>query len=636
MARLIRRGGKALWWTVTLQLPNRLRARNEGIESARRSESERERHTYAEWVARYDTIEPDEWTVMRLAVASLSYRPLVSLVMPVYDTPERFLREAIDSVLAQVYEHWELCIGDDASTEPHVQRVLAEYARRDKRIRIVRLHTNGGISAASNAAFALARGELLGLVDHDDLLRSHALFLVVHAFAERPELQFVYSDEDKIDASGSRFNPYFKPDWNPALLLSQNYINHFSVIRTDLVRAAGGFRPAFDGSQDWDLYLRITRSLPPEAIGHVPHVLYHWRVAAGSAAGGPNAKPHAIEAAQRAIVDHLASLGLEASLTTVDAVHQSVRFVLTRSPSVTAIIPSTGRPQLLGRCVESLLRQTRYEALDVMVVVSEGASDDVDTGSFLRSLQTDPRVRVLTYPRRSFEYAWANNWAARQVRGEFLLLLNDDTEVLEEDWLSVMVGHALQDQVGAVGALLLYPDGTIQHAGVLLGVGHVADHLYRGQAAGSGGYQNRARLNQDLSAVTGACMLLRREAFEEVGGFDESFAVAYNDVDLCLRLRRAGWRVVFTPDAVLCHQETASFGAHALGREEAYQTEVAEMWRRWEEGLRSDPAHNPNLELDATHPGRPAFPPRVTYPWRVQASAEEERVTASIARPRGG
>jgi GT2 family glycosyltransferase len=617
-ATALRRTLKVAYWAASFRLAQRLRERRHGMEIVRRAEATNRERTYEKWIETYDTLTPSDIDGMRRLVGSLEVRPLVSIVMPVFDPPERLIREAIESVLAQVYEDWELCIADDASTAEHVRAVLDEYARDDPRIRVVYRSNNGGIATASNSALALARGELVGLLDHDDVLRPHALLLSVHAFATTPSVQYVYSDEDKIDDVGHRFAYWFKPDWNPALLIAQNYACHFSVFRTALARRVGGFRPDFDGSQDWDLVLRMTETLAPDAIAHIPHVLYHWRAIPGSAAAEASAKPYSVDAGRRATEDHLRRTRREGYVVPAGRRTQRVRYVPSSWPLVSVVIPTTGRPKLLEPCLAGLLRRTAYEPFEVILAVGDDANEDPERRDCLTRLAHDPRVRVVTLPSRPFNFSMTVNEAVSQANGELLLLLNDDTEVIVEDWLEAMVGYALLDRVGAVGGLLLYPDGRIQHAGMLVGARGVAEHLYGGRQLGIAGYMGRANLPQDLSVVAGTCMLVRREAFDEVDGFDEAFPVCYNDIDFCLKLRMRGWRVLYVPDAVLNHRETASFGTHQRGRDLAHRRDVGRMLDRWGDVLRDDAMHNPNLALDASDPSQLAFPPRIRYPWRSE------------------
>jgi GT2 family glycosyltransferase len=622
-ARVFRGSANVAWWTLTLQLRSRLRARRQAISAQRLAR--RPPEAYADWVEEFDTLDESDIDGMAALYQSLPRRPLVSVVMPVFDPPEAVLRDAIDSVRIQAYEDWELCIADDASTNPDVRRVLDEYELLDDRIRIVRRTTNGGISAASNSALEIARGELVALLDHDDLLRPHSLLLSVLPFLDDARIGFVYSDADRVDEEGRRVSHYFKPDWSPALLLGQNYLCHLSVIRADLIRAVGGFRSAYDGSQDWDLNLRVTEALPPAGVAHVPHVLYHWRAIPGSVASqGTDAKPYAVDAARRAVEDHLARTNRHGYVLPVGD-HQKVRFfVAPPSPLVSVVVPSTGRPDLLEPCIEGLLSKTTYDNLEVVVAVDERASRDESTRRFLTRLSSLRRVRVHTYPARPFNYALTVNETVSSTSAPLALLLNDDTEVVYHDWLDAMVGYAQEEQVGAVGGLLVYRDGTVHSAGMLVGARAIAEPRYHRRHAHVSGYANRARLPQDVSAVAGACMLVSRRAFDDLGGLDVSFPVAYNEVDFCLRLRRAGWRIVYVPDAVLIHHGSASFGTHQRGREEEHQRDAALMQERWGDVLLDDPFHNPNLELDASYPSRLASPPRVDYPWRTTHAPSSE------------
>jgi GT2 family glycosyltransferase len=620
-ARLLRRAAKVAWWTASLQLRQRLRQRRVALAEAERAAGATAPASYARWVAEHDTLDASDLAGMAALYDSLDRPPLVSVLVPVFDPPEDALREAIESVRAQAYANWELCLADDASAAPHVATVLHEYAALDPRIRVVRRAHNGGISEASNSALELARGALVALLDHDDLLRPHSLLLSVLPFLEDSRVGFVYSDADRVDVDGRRISHYFKPDWSPTLLLCQNYLCHLSVIRTDLVRAVGGFRKRFDGSQDWDLALRVTERIPREGVVHVPHVLYHWRAIAGSVASeGLAAKPYAADAARRAVEEHLARIGRPGFVLPVGD-HQKVRFFVgSPPPPVSIVVPSTGRRDLLEPCLDGLLHRTAYEPLEVVVAVDVSAYEDTATRDFLSQLSSRPHVRVVSYPSRPFNYALTVNEAVAETTSPFVLLLNDDTEVVYDDWLEAMVGYAQDERVGAVGGQLVYPDGTIHSAGMLLGARTIAENRYHRRPELTRGYGNRAQLPQDLSAVVGTSMLVRRTAFDEVGGLDTSFPVAYNDVDFCLKLRRAGWRVLYVPDGILLHQGSASFETHQLGREAGHENDTDRMTRRWRDALRDDPTHNPNLALDAAYPSRLASPPRVEYPWRLSAA----------------
>ncbi|HEY5972165.1 MAG TPA: glycosyltransferase family 2 protein [Pseudoxanthomonas sp.] len=541
-------------------------------------------------------------------VATLGYKPLISIVMPTYNTPERWLRRCIQSVREQAYPYWELCIADDASSKPHVRKVLSEYMRKDPRIKVVFREANGHISEASNSALDLAEGEYVALLDHDDELHPLALFEVAKSVNAHPEWKLVFSDEDKIDESGRRSSPYFKADWNYDLLLSQNCVSHLGVYSTGLMREVGGFRKGFEGSQDHDLTLRCIERLKPDEIGHIPKVLYHWRMVEGSTSRGVSEKNYAATAGCKAIAEHLARCGTEAAVDITLQGYYRVRYPLPDpAPMVSLIIPTRDKVELLRMCVESILCNTRYENYEILVV--DNQSEEEASLEYLASLESEPKVRVLRYD-AAFNFSAINNFAARQARGDVLGLVNNDIEVKDGDWLREMVSHACREGVGAVGCMLYYPDDTIQHAGVLTGLHGVAGHVMVGKPRGSHGYFGRGRLVQNLSAVTAACLLVRKRVFDEVGGLDEKLRVAFNDIDFCLRMRKAGYRNVWTPHAELYHHESASRGAEDTPEKQArFRQEVDFMRDRWGDALQEDPAYSPNLTLSG-YPFEMAFPPR--------------------------
>lgn len=551
---------------------------------------------YQAWVRRFDSLVAYDYRQMESRIKRFSHRPLISIVLPVYNTPENWLRRCLDSVLAQTYPHWQLCIADDASTDPRVSAVLAEYAARDKRICVAEREVNGHISRASNTALGIAEGEYVALLDHDDELAPHALYLVAKAFDERPSLRLVYSDEDKLDEQGARFDPYFKPDWNPELLLSQNYLCHLVVYDTGLVREVGGFRVGFEGSQDHDLALRCVARLTPGEIGHIPHVLYHWRAISGSTALSATAKDYTDDAGVRAITEYLDGQG-EQGFTVLPATggYRVRRRVSGDGPKVVLVVPTRDKVELLRMSVGGILEKTRYPNFEVIVV--DNQSREPETLEYLHEVQQDPRVRVLAYD-APFNYSRMNNVAVARCTGEVIGLVNNDVEVIDADWLEEMLSHAMRPATGAVGAMLYYPDNRIQHAGVIIGTGGVAGHAYVGQSRGYPGQHNRAMLTQNLSAVTAACLLVRRQVFEEVGGLDESFEVAFNDVDFCLRVAARGYRNVWTPWAKLYHHESATRGYEDNPEKMArFNGEVARIQARWGRSLDLDPAYNPNLSL---------------------------------------
>ncbi|MFA5265572.1 MAG: glycosyltransferase, partial [Opitutaceae bacterium] len=487
---------------------------------------------YGAWVEAFGRIDREKRAALRNRIALLpeSKRPLISVLMPVYDTPERWLSRAIESVRDQVYENWELCIADDASPAPHVRPLLERFAAMDPRIRICFRSENGHISQASNSALELVRGDFVALLDHDDEIPPDALAEVILHLAAHPDADLVYSDEDKLDEEGRRTLPYFKADFLPDLLTGQNCCSHLSVYRTALVKEVGGFRTGFEGSQDWDLALRVTERTTPAQVQHIPKILYHWRMVKGSTSCDVSEKSYSVDAARRALAEHFARQGINVGLTQVPGSHWRVLHPLPEPrPLVSIIIPSHNAAPLLRMCVASLLSRTDYEPLEVIVV--NNRSDAPEALALLDELGREPGVRVLDFD-APFNYSAINNFAVKQARGDIVCLLNNDIEIISRDWLSEMVSHAVRPGIGAVGAMLYYPDMTIQHAGVILGLGGVANHIFIHEPSGTAGYMNRARLVQNYSAVTGACLVVRRSLYEQMGGLDEvNLAVAFNDID---------------------------------------------------------------------------------------------------------
>ena len=565
---------------------------------------------YQTWVACYDTIDDDARGVIRARLEGLVRQPLISIVLPVFNPPEEYLRAAIDSVRAQLYENWELCIADDCSTAAWVPKVLAEYAAEDPRIRVERRSENGHISASSNTAVGMAKGEWLALFDHDDVMAEHALALAVLALAENPDAGLLYSDEDHLGEDGVRSTPYFKPDYDPVLLLGQNYFSHLCMLRRDLVERVGGFRLGYEGSQDWDLVLRVTEHVSPQQIVHVPHVLYHWRIHPGSTASSLSAKPYAAVAAQRAVADHLARTGQKGrALLIGGAGFNRIRWELPDpAPTVSVIVLPRIGPRLV-RCLDSVRVRSTYPDIELVVV------DDGDRRPPIRQFLNE-REGGLVVVREEGDCSDSalRNAGARAARGEVLCFLHDDVEVLTDHWLEEMVGLLLQPGIGAVGAKLLYPSGDVQHAGVVAGIGDTVGNVHRFTDRLEPGYFGRAMLSQSFSAVSWACMAVRREAFEAVGGFDEDhLSGVFGDADFCFRLGEAGWRVGWTPHAELLHHESPSDARETDGENAVrFAREIRYLHSRWRPMLDRDPAYNPNLSL-AHEVLSLAWPPRVSY-----------------------
>jgi GT2 family glycosyltransferase len=546
---------------------------------------------YRRWIAKH---EADAAELKRQRGHKFSRSPKLSIVVPVYNPPAEFLQAMIDSVKAQTFSNWELCLAD-ASPAPHVRLILEKAAASDSRIKVKFLESNGGIVGNSNAAAALATGDFLGLLDHDDTLAPFALHEVAAAINDHPDADFLYSDEDKLDLHGDRVEPNFKPDWSPETLRSRNYICHFTVLKRGLFESIGGFRTGFDGSQDYDLVLRASERA--RQIVHIPQVLYHWRMHAASTAFAKGTKNYAHEAGKRAVADHLARLGVDGSVHDgpILGTYQVIYHLRTQ-PLVSIVIPNKDQVALLFRCIESLAKSS-YANYEVVIV--ENGSQLPETHAYYRELAKQPHIRVIEWT-RPFNYAAVNNFAATQAKGELLLFLNNDTEAINPDWLEAMVKLAVQPGVGAVGAKLYYADDTIQHAGIVVGMGGVAGHSHLFYPRQAQGYMQRLRITQNVAAVTGACLLMPRKVFEEVGGFDEGFVLAFNDVDLCLAVLKAGYRVVWTPDAELYHLESKTRGYEDTAEKQArFKREYDLFHLKWSGFLKAgDPYFSPHFRLD--------------------------------------
>ncbi|MFT3802274.1 MAG: glycosyltransferase [Burkholderiaceae bacterium] len=541
--------------------------------------------------------------------------------MPVYDPPIAYLIEAIESVRAQIYPHWELCIADDRSTDPAVAACLRDYASRDDRIKVAFRDQNGHICHASNSALALVRSDYVGLLDQDDVLPVHALWHVARAIAAHPDVRLLYSDEDKLTGDGRRTTPYFKPDWNLELLRSQNLISHFGVYHTALVRELGGFRPGLEGSQDYDLALRCVERLRDDQIVHIPHVLYHWRIHRASTSIAGDRKPYAATAAARALSDHLARCGIDGRVEDLNGIGLRVHYPLpSPAPLVSLIVPTRDRPDLLRRCIDSFAARSRYPNVE-WIIVDNGSAPPLalDDPSVSADRFAITRIRHEGPPNASALY----NRGVAAARGEFVVLLNDDIELISPDGLAEMVSVAMQPGVGVVGARQWYPDDTLQHAGFIMGMLTLAGSIFQGFPKGAHGDFGRAALRRSLSAVSTACCLVRRRIFLDVGGLDEvALGLAFYDLDFCLRVREAGYRNMFTPFAECYRDQPRSRGADAERERPArFPTEAATIRDRWAPYLRHDPCYNPNLALDRTDYAL-AWPPRVEA-WKPTAASDK-------------
>lgn len=550
---------------------------------------------YHGWISKN---EPDRLALetQKQTEREFLYRPLISIITPVYNTDGIILEKMIDSVLAQTYSNWELCIVDGFSKKSYIRSLLNKYARRDSRIKVKFLDANLGISGNSNEAVEMAQGEFIALLDHDDRLAPNALYENVLLLNVHPDADMIYSDEDKIDLKDIRSNPFFKPDWSPDLLRSIMYTCHLGVYRTSLVKSVGNFRAGFDGSQDHDLALRLTEKT--SRIHHIPKVLYHWRMVHGSTALNTQAKDYAEAARLKAVREHCERNGLK-GIAEPGLFNGAVRFrhLPENKPLVSIIIPTRDKSAVLKQCLDSILKISTYQNYEVLVV--DNNSSEQETLDYFDSLKTRANVRVIKYP-GSFNFSAINNFAAARADGELLLFLNNDTEIISPDWLESMIEHAVREDVGAIGARLLYPDETVQHAGVVMGMGGVAGHAHLKLPRDDPGYFGRAKLVQNVSAVTGACLMTKADLFKSLQGFNEQdLAIAFNDIDYCLRLREENLLVIYTPYAELYHYESLSRGSDLDPQNiERFKREIKYMRDKWLRTIESDPYYNPNLSLD--------------------------------------
>lgn len=532
-------------------------------------------------------------------VKVLKYQPLISIIMPVYNTPKELLQEAIESVLAQVYRHWELCIADDTSPKPYIKEVLANYAAKDERIKVVFRTKNGHISASSNSALEVATGEFIALLDHDDILAPEALYEMAVFLNQHPEADMIYSDEDKLNEQGKRTDPFFKPDWCPDSLLSRMYTCHLGVYRHSLIQQVGGFRVGYEGSQDYDLVLRVTEKT--DKIFHIPKVLYHWRIHSESTAGNHQAKSYAEQAATKALTDALERRGEKCSKIVSPPESPGVYIIRYQIPEyklVSIIIPTRNLGKILDRCLKSIFEKSTYPNYEVIVI--DNGSDEPETAGIIANWKCQEPHRFKCYEYNiPFNYSSINNYAVTKAKGDYLLFLNNDTEVITSDWLEAMVEQAQRQTIGAVGALLLYPDNTVQHAGVVMGVGGVAGHSHKHFPASHQGYVSQLASVNNYSAVTAACLMCRREVFQKVGGFEELLSVAFNDVDLCLNIASHGYRNIYLPHVILYHYESKSRGKEdTLEKQQRFQQETEKMQQKWGHLIEQDPCYNPNLSRE--------------------------------------
>jgi GT2 family glycosyltransferase len=552
---------------------------------------------YKNWIEHFEKPSLPSADETAATIENFKQKPLISIIVPTYNTDAVYLRECIDSVIEQSYSNWELCIADDASPKPHVKEILKHYQKSDKRIKVVFRPKNGHISQASNSALKLAKGEFVALLDHDDALPKHALFYMVDAINSNPDAQIFYSDEDKLDLQGVRVDPHFKSDWNPDLFYFQNYVSHLGVYKRSLLNRIKGFRTGVEGSQDQDLLLRCLQQVNNSQIVHIPRILYHWRIVEGSTALASGEKSYTTEAGVKALRDYFSKVNPKVQIDAGQIPNTyRTRWPLPDSnPKVSLLIPTRDRLSLTEVAVRSILEKTIYSNYEIIIL--DNGSVEPATLAFFEAIQIeDTRVKVLRYD-YPFNYSAINNFGVEHSDGEIIGLINNDVEVINAEWLSEMVSHAVRPDIGCVGAKLYYSNNTIQHAGVVLGIGGVANHAHKHFEKNSPGYYARLYGSQNYSAVTAACLLIRKKIYLDVEGLDEkNLTVAFNDVDFCLKVRSAGYRNLWTPHAELYHHESVSRGTEDTPEKmQRFTAEVEFMQSKWGSQLLQDPYYNPNL-----------------------------------------
>ncbi|MDO4447706.1 MAG: glycosyltransferase family 2 protein [Lachnospiraceae bacterium] len=548
---------------------------------------------YGPW---YEAYVPDEAALEKQRHHHFEYSPLISVAVPAYRTPEKFLAQMIDSLLAQTYGNWELCIANGSPEDSAMKKVLEEYTKKDSRIRVSELTENKGIAGNTNAALEMAQGEFVGLLDHDDLLAPNAIYEIVRALDEDRNLDAVYTDEDKVTTElDEHFQPHLKPDFNLDLLRSNNYICHFFVVRRSIVQKVGGFCQEFDGAQDHDFIFRCIETA--EKVGHIPEILYHWRTHKASTADNPASKMYAFDAGKRAIEAHLKRTGTEGIVShTPDLGFFRVKYPVQGQPLVSVIIPNKDEKETLKACIDSIREKTEYPNYEIIIVENNSTTDEIF--QYYKELSQDPRIRLLRW-KKEFNYSAINNYGVRHANGEYLLFLNNDVTVITPGWIKELLGVCQRPEVGAAGVKLIYPDNTIQHAGCVIGLGGIAGHMFVDMPANRTGYLHKASILQDMSAVTAACMMMKRTAFEEAGGFTEKLSVAFNDVDLCLKVRKNHKLIVYDPYVQLYHMESKTRGAEDNKEKvRRFQEEIEYMRCQWIDILKKgDPYYNKNLSL---------------------------------------
>ena len=548
---------------------------------------------YQKWIA---ANEPTEEELEEQRNHKFEHNPKISIIIPMYNTPVKFFGELVDSLINQTYTNWELCLADGSNEE---NPELKDIYSKDSRIKYKFIGENKGISGNTNEALTLATGDFIGLLDHDDILPVFSLYEVVKCINNHPEVDFIYTDEDKFEeVGGKRYDPYFKSDFGPDTLRANNYICHFSVFRKDLMEKLGGFRSDFDGAQDYDILLRMSEIA--EHIYHIPKILYHWRVhELSTAKAGAHAKPYAYEAGKKAVQAHIDRLGLKGTVEAGNTLGTyKVNYEVIGNPKVSIIIPNKDYASTLKVCLKSIIKLTTYKNYEIIVVENNSTEDE--TFEYYKKIDGKDNIKVVYYPEKVFNYSAIINFGVRNCTGDYVIQLNNDTELLTPNWLQEMLGFAQREDVGAVGVKMYYPDRTIQHAGIIVGIGGVAGHVFKNIPKNLHGYFSKDAMIQNLSAVTAACIMTPRKIYDDVGYMDEEFKVAFNDVDFCLKIRETGKLIVYTPYVEFLHYESKSRGYEdTVEKQQRFKGEIDRFYSKWQGFLdKGDPYYNINLRLD--------------------------------------
>ncbi len=523
-------------------------------------------------------------------------KPKISILVPMYNTPKKFFEELVNSLIGQTYENWELCLADGSMER---NEKLEAICKKDKRIKYKFIGINKGISENTNSALKLATGDFIALLDHDDLLPQFSLYEIVKCINENPDVEFIYTDEDKFEElGGKRYDPYFKSDFAPDTLRANNYICHFSVFKKELMDKLGGFRSKYDGAQDYDILLRMSETT--NKIVHIPKILYHWRVhALSTAKSGGTAKPYAYEAGIKALEDHIERIGLKGTVRHGNTLGTyKIDYEIIGEPKVSILIPNKDYISTLKVCLKSIKKLTTYKNYEIVII--ENNSEEKETFDYYNEIDGKDKIKVIYYPEKEFNYSKIINFGVKNSTGEYIVQLNNDTELITPNWLEEMLGYAQREDVGAVGVELFYPDKTIQHAGIIIGIGGVAGHVFKNLPKGIHGYFSKDAMVQNLSAVTAACIMTPKSIYDEVGYMDEKFKVAFNDVDFCLKIREKNKLIIYTPYVQFLHYESKSRGFEDTPEKQArFKREIDRFHEKWQKFLKAgDPYYNINLRLD--------------------------------------